>query len=405
MKGMSVLRKAKRAVIIGCGIAGPATALFLQRAGIEAEIYEASELGEAETGLFLNVARNGMRILQELGLDDEVRRLGIEMYTLRMMNSNGKLLGTVEPKTGEPQGYTLKRQELHHVLREAAQRNGIPITFGKRLQSLETNATEGAVTAHFTDSSTATGDFIVGCDGIHSRTRKCILPDAPPPTYTGLISFGGYLHKDQVPHVPGAQHLIFGKKAFFGYLVHRSGEVYWFGNLDYPGLPTRRELMSIPQNVWREKIEALYKDDVSPVPDIVRETPGDILFYPIYDMPPLPRWHVNRIVLVGDAVHATSPNAGQGASLALEDAMVLAKCVRDIPDLDEAFHRYRELRKERVERIVRYSRQLGSRKHATHPVQVFFRDLLLPFFLRQASKQSFAWLYDYHIDWKQTVSN
>lgn len=393
------MARAKRAVVIGGGIAGPAAALFLQRAGIEAKIYEALGSDEAQTGLFLNIARNGMRILTELGIDEPIRNMGIEMYTMRMMNSKGKLLGSSGQESGEPQGYTVKRQELHQVLREEALRRGIPIEYGKRLRSLQTDPDGKTVTAMFEDGSSASGDFVVGCDGIHSQTRKSILPDAPAPEYTGLISFGGYMHSERVPYVPGVMNLVFGKRAFFGYLVKSSGEIYWFGNLSYPGRPTRRELMSIPQKKRRETIEALYNEDRFPVPDIVRGTEGDILFYPIYDMPPQPRWHAGSVVLVGDAVHATSPNAGQGASLALEDAMALAKCVRDIPDLNEAFLQYKELRKERVERVVQYSRQIGNRKHATNPVQVFFRDLMLPIFLKQAGKQSNAWLYDYQIEW------
>lgn len=392
----------RRAIIIGCGVAGPAIALFLKRAGIEAEIYEAAGPEEAQSGLFLNVARNGLRILQELGADGPIRENGIAMHSMRMTNSKGKLLGVMGSAAGEPEGYTVKRNVLHGALREEALRQGIKIEFGKRLQSLRTAPDGKTVTAYFHDGSSVSGDFAVGCDGIHSQTRKCILPDAPAPTYTGLISFGGYLHR-KVPHVQGAQHLVFGKRAFFGYTVSRSGEIYWFGNIEYPGLPTRRELMSIPQAEWRAKINDLYKDDMDPVPDIVRGTEGDILFYPIYDMPPLAQWHNGPVVLLGDAVHATSPNAGQGASLALEDAMVLAKCVRDFPDLNEAFLRYRDLRKERVERIVKYSRQIGSRKHATNPVQVFFRDLMLPVFLKQAGKQSNAWLYDYRVDWERPV--
>jgi len=394
--------KKRKAIIIGCGIAGPAAALFLKRAGVEAVVYEAAEPGEAESGLFLNVARNGMHVLGELGIDGHIRSCGIAMRSMRMTNGKGKLLGAMGAPSGEPEGYTVKRHELHRALREEALRQGIRIEFGKRLESLRTDAGTKTVEARFQDGSSAAGDFAVGCDGIHSQTRKCILPDAPAPDYTGLISFGGYLRKN-VPHVPGAQHLVFGKKAFFGYTVSRSGEIYWFGNLEYPGRPTRRELMSIPQAEWRRRICELYMDDMAPVPDIVRETEGDLLLYPIYDMPPLPKWHEGPVVLIGDAVHATSPNAGQGASLALEDAMELARCVRDIPDLEEAFRRFQNLRKERVERVVKYSRQIGARKHATNPVQVFFRDLMLPFFLKQAGKQSLAWLHDFRIDWRQAV--
>ncbi|MFM1654986.1 FAD-dependent monooxygenase [Brevibacillus sp. B_LB10_24] len=112
----------------------------------------------------------------------------------------------------------------------------------------------------------------------------------------------------------------------------------------------------------------------------------------------------NSVVLVGDAVHATSPNAGQGASLALEDAMMLVKCMRDLPNMEQAFSMFQKLRRDRVERIVKYSRSIGQRKHATNPVQVFFRDLMLPKFLKQANKDSLGWMYDYQTDWKEKIT-
>jgi len=386
----------RRAIIIGCGIAGPAVAMFLKRAGYEPHIYAAQPGHDDYTGLFLNVARNGMRVLRELGVDGRIREEGIELRTMRFHSGRGKWLGEIGDPSGEPQGYTVKRGFLHQVLREAAEREGIPVTFGKRLEDLRIAGDR--VTVRFADGAADEGDLLVGCDGIHSRTRRLILPEAAEPDYTGLISFGGYARGLDLPPAP-AQHMVFGKKAFFGYLVKRDGEIYWFGNLDYPGRPTRRELQSIPQAEWRRVIGDLYRNDIHPVPDIIRATDGEIGVYPIYDLVSVARWHKGPVVLIGDAIHATSPNAGQGASLALEDALVLAKCVRDSGNLGLAFRRFEQARRERVERIVRYSRSIGERKHATNPVQVFFRDLMLPFFLKQAARQSNAWLYDYQVDW------
>ncbi|NGQ96892.1 FAD-dependent monooxygenase [Brevibacillus sp. SYP-B805] len=391
----------KRALIIGCGIAGPAAALFLKRAGCEPLIYEAMPVHDDYAGLFLNVGRNGMRILQELGMDGFIRREGFEMRIMSFRSGSGKWLGRVGQPLGEPQGFTVKRGLLHSALREEAERQGIPVVFGKKLVDL--HMAGGMVTACFDDGTSATGDFLVGCDGIHSRARNIILPNAPEPAYTGLISFGGFAHSTTIPHEPGVQHMVFGKKAFFGYLVRENGEIYWFGNMDYPGTPTRRDLQAFPAAEWRQRITALYRDDVEPVPEIIRLTEGEIGVYPIYDMPAQTVWHSGSAVLVGDAIHATSPNAGQGASLALEDAMMLAKCVRDIDNVEQAFAAFQALRQERVERIVRYSRSLGQRKHATHPVQVFFRDLMLPFFLKAANRHSHAWMYDYRIDWNEPV--
>jgi 2-polyprenyl-6-methoxyphenol hydroxylase-like FAD-dependent oxidoreductase len=391
----------RKAIIIGCGIAGPAVAIFLKRAGYEPHIYEAQPGHDDYTGLFLNVARNGLCVLHELGVDDRIRAAGIELRTMSFHSGRGKFLGKIEDPATEPQGYTVKRGFLHKVLREAAQQEGIPIEFGKRLADLQIAGSR--VTAKFGDGSSAEGDLLVGCDGIHSRTRQLILPDAVEPDYTGLISFGGFSRGVKLPHEP-TQHMVFGKKAFFGYLVKKDGEIYWFGNLDYPGKPTRRELASIPQAQWRRVIDDLYRGEIRPVPEIIRATESEIGVYPIYDLVSVAQWYKGPVVLVGDAIHATSPNAGQGASLALEDAMVLAKCIRDNASLEQAFRQFELLRRDRVEKVVRYSRSIGQRKHATNPVQVFFRDLMLPFFLKQASRQSNAWLYDYRVDWRDTVT-
>ncbi|OUS76236.1 FAD-dependent oxidoreductase [Paenibacillus sp. MY03] len=395
--------KRRQALIIGCGIAGPATALFLKRAGIDPVIYEADNQKDEYAGLFLNLARNGLRVLKELGIDDEIRQAGIPMRAMKMVSGKGKPLGNIGRTSGEPQGYTVKRGILHGVLREEALRQGIPIVFGKKLEKVDTEE-KGIVTAFFEDGTSASGDFMVGCDGIHSRTRRLVIPDAPEPSYTGLISFGGFLRGANIPNEHGIQTMVFGKRAFFGYTVRNDGEVYWFGNIDYPGTPTRRDLQSISQAEWRKRIDGLYANDIPPLPEIVRATKEEIGVYPIYDMPPLPVWHNRSVVLLGDAVHATSPNAGQGASLALEDAIVLAQCVRDIPNMEQAFTKFKDLRRERVERIVHYSRSIGQRKHATNPVQVFFRDLMLPMFLKSANKDSHSWMYDYKVDWSDKVT-
>lgn len=392
----------KKALIIGCGIAGPAAAIFLKRAGCDPVIYEAMPEHDDYAGLFLNVARNGIRILKELGVEDAIRKEGFEMRMMSFRSGSGKWLGSIGQPAGEPQGYTVKRGFLHKALREEAERQGIPVEFGKKL--VDVRLESGQVTALFDDGSSASGDFLVGCDGIHSRTRDIILPGADKPAYTGLISFGGFARSVAVKHEPGIQHMVFGRKAFFGYLVKEDGEIYWFGNIHYPGTPTRKELQLIPQAEWRRKITELYRDDLPPVPEIIRRTESEIGVYPIYDLITRSAWHRGTAILIGDAVHATSPNAGQGASQALEDAMMLARCVRDSENAESAFSIFQQLRRERVERIVKYSRRIGQRKHATGPVQVFFRDLMLPLFLKSANNHSNEWIYDYSFDWNEKVT-
>ena len=179
--------------------------------------------------------------------------------------------------------------------------------------------------------------------------------------------------------------------------------MYWFGNMNYSGKPTRKQLLAIPQQQWRDTITGLHARDIEPLPTIVRGTTGELGIYPIYDIRTQPKWHTDRVVCIGDAVHATSPSAGQGASLALEDAIVLAKCMRDVGGGERALALFQSLRHPRVERVVQYARSIGQRKNATNSVQVFFRDLALPMFLKSVNKHTHDWMYDYAVDWDEHI--
>lgn len=203
----------KKVLIIGCGIGGPAVALFLKRAGFDPVIYEAESEPDDYAGLFMNLARNGLRVLRELQLHRPIMENGIELQLMNMYNGSGKLLGTVGERSGEPQGYTVKRGYLHQVLREEALRRGIPIEYGKKLKQIK-NSGDQEVTALFEDGSAAVGQWLIGCDGIHSKTRNLLFPGAPSPAYTGLLSYGGFVSGKGIPRKPGVQTMIFGKKAF-----------------------------------------------------------------------------------------------------------------------------------------------------------------------------------------------
>lgn len=398
---MNMNTNINKVAVIGCGIAGPAVALFLKRIGWNPVIYEAAPTHDDYAGLFLNVGRNGLRVLKELGIDEPIRSEGFEMRVMRFRNGKGKPLGEVGHMEGEPQGYTVKRGFLHRVLRDEVIRQQIPLVLGAKLVRMKSGNAEAEL--EFENGMTETVRFVVGCDGIHSSLRKSLLADAPQPQFTGLISIGGFSKGVKVPYVPGVQQMVFGNRAFFGYIVQPSGEVFWFGNEEVKGVPTRKDMLAISQTEWHRRTTELYKGDDPLILDIIRSTQGDIGAFPIYDMPPQPTWHKGPAVLIGDAVHATSPNAGQGASMALEDAMMLTKCIRDIDDLELAFTTFRSLRHERVERIVRYSRTLGQRKYASNRVQAFFRDTMMPLFLKSANKDSHGWMYDYRIDWEERV--
>ncbi|HEV8044597.1 MAG TPA: NAD(P)/FAD-dependent oxidoreductase [Rubrobacter sp.] len=393
----SEITPGRGALIVGCGIAGPVLAMFLQRAGITPVVYEGRLEPNDEAGFFLNLAPNGVAVLDTLGIKEEVLGHGTPTTSIVFQNHHGRRLGE-NPQTT----ILLKRGLLNKALREAAIRRGVPVEFDKRLAGVEITPRRTAI-ARFEDGSEAEGDLLVGCDGIHSKTRHSVMPGAPKPRYAGIIDSGGFTRGSSVPPSGGVMRMTFGTRGFFGYQVVPSGETYWFENFQEPAEPDRNELEMIPNDRWRQKLLEMHRDDHEPIAKIIRSTEGRIGRYPNYDMPPLPTWHKGPVCLIGDAAHAMLPSAGQGASMAMEDAVVLARCLRDIPNAEKAFEAFEALRKERVEEAVEKARKYGSRKAPTNVVTRGLRDLMLPFFLKMGVKDARR-AYSYTVDWDEKVA-
>jgi 2-polyprenyl-6-methoxyphenol hydroxylase-like FAD-dependent oxidoreductase len=395
----------KKVLIIGCGFAGTALALFLKQAGIESEIYEARQASDLDAGAFLFLAPNGMNVLKTLGLDGALKQEGLPTTGITFYNSRGKEIGELDNRfDGErygARGHVLKRETIFRILRNEVERQGIPLHFGKRLEHVAQSS--AGVQAIFEDGTTATGDTLIGADGINSSTRQIILPQSPQPSYLGLVDTGGFAHLPKLHYLTGPQHMVFGKRAFFGYVVKPSGEVFWFSNIPWEQEPSRADLGNISDEAWKNKLLELHHDDPKPILEIIKATSARGLGkWPTRDMPALPVWYRGAVCVMGDAAHATSPSAGQGASLALEDAIVLGKCLRDIADSERVFATFQRLRKARVEALIGQARRTSSGK-IPNPVGSFMRDLMLPMFLKLGT-QANARAYDYKVNWTEKIA-
>ncbi len=374
-------------------------AMALQQAGLSATVYEAHDEASAdEVGSFLNLASNGLDVLRTLRAMEAVQAAGFPTSRMTMFSSTGKRLGEVPNGGRLPDGtvsVTLKRGVLHRLLREEALRRGIVIHSGKRLVEAHTSADRALAT--FADGTTASGAVLVGADGLHSRIRALLDAANPAPRYTGQLSIGGIAPRSALEPTPDAYRMIFGQRAFFGYAVRESSEAYWFANLQAPP-----EQAKHPSAEWKTRLLELFAGDVGPATSLISATP-EVAAWPIFDLPTVKTWHRGRLVLLGDAAHATSPSSGQGASLAMEDALVLALCLRDQPEPSRAFAAYERLRRPRVERVVRASARVSNTKVAG-PVGRVVRDALMPLALRfVASQASQTWLHGYHLDWDTKV--
>jgi FAD-dependent urate hydroxylase len=393
-----------KALIAGGGIAGPVTAMALQRAGIEAVVYEAHVPGAADAGSYLTVATNGLDALRAIDADKPVLAAGFPTPTNVLWSGTGRRLGAVSNGGTLPDGttaHTIRRARLYRALHDESAARGIRTEYGRRLVGAEVMA-GGGVVAAFDDGTRATGDLLVGADGVHSATRRLLDPAAPAPRYVGLVNFGGYTPDSAGTTEPGAWHMIFGRRAFFGYVVDPDGGTVWFANVPRPAV-TAAERAATSAERWQRQLVELFAADHGPASDLIAAGSLELAGDSTHDLPSVPTWHRGPMVIVGDAAHAPSPSSGQGASMAAEDAVVLAQCLRDLPEVPQALAAYERLRRSRVERIVAQGARTGSAK-TPGPVGRVLRDLALPLVFKfLVTERSTAWMYDHHIEWAAPV--
>ncbi len=385
----------RTALLVGAGIGGPVLAMFLKRLGMEVVLVESREAVAQSEGAFLGVAPNGMNVLDELGLLGSGLPGGHACTRFEFRNSADQNIGAID-RSGDREQFKwpltmVRRADLHTFLAKAAEERGIHIRHGLRLiklkQELPLPSGEGrgeGLEAVFQDGSIVTADFLIGCDGLRSTTRALIMPEAPAPTPSGLLDFGGFA-KVEIPGLePGVNHMVFGRRAFFGAFTTPEGETWWFHN-GPPG----------------EDMLALHAEDPPWINQLIRATPQVLGPWPLNELKAMPRWTKGRVCLLGDAAHAMSPSAGQGASLAMEDAMVLAQCLRDVVDVPAAFEQFERLRRPRVDAIAKHAARQSNNK-APSRIGEWFRDRLLPYFIRFGAKAQTE-SYGFRIEWGKEV--
>lgn len=396
----------RTALVIGGGIAGPVAAMALQKAGIEATVYEAYAGSADGVGGMLGLAPNGIAALDVVGAGDMVRHIGQPVNSMVIQSWTGKRLAEFGNPAGPAAFHAVWRGELYRALYEQTERRGIRIEHGKRMVKAVDNGT--CVTVHFADGTEATGDILIGADGIRSTIRSMIDPTAPGPRYTGLLGFGARSIPDSVRGLESthdSMHMIFGKRAFFAYQVDDQGRTGWFANLPYAKRLSLAEARAVGAEEWLRVLREAFAADRIPAAKILAAVdPSELIVVgALEDLPPVPTWSKGRTVLVGDSAHATSPSSGQGASIAMESAVQLARCLRDLPTVPTAFAAYEGLRRARVEKIIAAGKRTSSEK-AAGPVARVLRDAIMPVTMKLLAKpEKMAWQIDYRINWDATV--
>lgn len=394
-----------KALIVGGGVAGPATALALHRAGIEASLLEAWPEPSGDVGSYFTIAPNGLHALATLEALDLARRAGFPTRRNIMIGAGGRSLGSMSlgrPLHDGTVALTMKRSRLSSLLLQEAVNRGIDVRFGARASSVTATAREATVTLQGGESLHA--DLVIGADGVHSVVRGAIDPHAPSGRYVGLTNFGGITKVTSIARdlPPEAWSFVFGHKAFFGAHPTPDGDVVWFVNVPRPAV-SDEERRSTSAEQWRGWLAGLFADDAGPARALVEAGELELAADNTYDLPHVPLWHRDRLVIIGDAAHAPSPSSGQGASMALEDAVVLATSLRDAGSIAEALGLFQSNRRERVERIVAAGARSSSAKiHG--PVGRVFKEAAMGVLFRHViTERSQEWMTGHRVAWAEPV--
>lgn len=394
------------ALISGAGLAGPVVAMALHKAGIDARVVEAHEPGNGDVGSYFTVSPNGLDALRAIDALPVAISVGFPTRRNVMRASSGGVLGTLPlgaPLADGTPALTMKRTHLTRALADEAIRRGVVIEVGRRLR--HATRVDDRIVATFEDGSTHTADLLIGADGVRSTVRRLIDPNAPQARYVGLTNFGGITAASAADHVdlePQSWHFVFGRRAFFGAQRTPDGDVVWFVNAPRPAIG-REERATTSDRSWQRWLASLFEEDAGPAVQLIRSGRLELAGDSTYDLGHVPMWHRDRMIIIGDAAHAPAPSSGQGASMAIEDGVVLAMALRDAPSIDAAFAAFERARRKRVERIVAHGARSSSSKIPSGARRIV-RDAFMRFAFRHLiTERSLAWMYDHRIDWDARI--
>lgn len=362
-----------KVVIIGGGIGGLCTAIALKQAGIDFEIYEAAtELKPIGAGIVM--ASNAMQVFQKMGIEQKIIAAGYEIENAIGVDQSFKTITnlSVKEKVTKKYGigsYAIHRGILQQILINELHHNKIHLN--KRLKTLV--QTENRVHLKFEDGCTTDADIVIGADGIRSAVRKSIMGEIPL-RYSGQTCWRGISKLSLSAEMKSNSYEIWGNEggSRFGMVPISDNEVYFFatfqteaGGKDEVG-KVKRKLLSIYSkfgDVPKQIIEARLEEN------IIRSD--------IYDFKPISQWWKGRVVLIGDAAHATTPNLGQGGCQAVEDAYVLAQCLKENSIPENAFKQFQNIRFEKAAHVVNLSWTLGSLTNIKNPFLQSMRNGLM----------------------------
>lgn len=367
--------------IIGAGIGGLTTALMLKQKGLNVNIFESSaEIKPVGAGIIL--ANNAMQVLRKLGLQDEIEKAGNMISYMKITDPQLKNISVVDLTEYEKKygvhNIAIHRGELQEILANAIGSDNIKLS--KRLSKIE-KAKLFKLT--FEDGSTMESKFVIGADGIKSVVRNQLF-DESTLRNANQICWRGICEMDLPKNYHNELNEAWGKGKRFGFVKISAKKVYWYGLTNSKNVKTDQVNLT-------GLFEEFHIDILNIISSTLRE---QIIISDIVDLKPIDKWQKGNVCLIGDAAHATTPNLGQGACQAIEDAYVLGKLLDNGIAIGDAFKKYEDIRRKKAHTIVNTSWSIGKMAHIENGVGIWLRNFVMKNLLNSANKKQMDMVFD-----------
>ncbi len=371
--------------IIGAGIGGLTTAIALQKQGISVKIYEqAPSIRAVGAGIIL--ANNAMQVYKELGMSYLLERGGNAISSMNIVTPKLQTISKADLKPFEEK-YRVKNTAIH---RGALQKMLVDrldegtLVLGKELQTVVAEQEEGSnFLLTFTDGTTATAQYLIGADGINSQVRQQLFPPSKI-RYAQQVCWRGVTNFTLPPEYRHELNEAWGKGTRFGFVQIAPNTVYWYALKSYQTI----------HKLALHQLDGIFADYHSLVREILKQTPKENMHTAeMTDLKPFSNWCIPNAVLIGDAAHAMTPNLGQGACQAIEDAHILGKCLGKYASFDEGSQKYQQLRLKKAHEIVNVSWNIGKISHFENSILMGLRNLMMRMTPKSVNRKQTATIF------------
>lgn len=349
--------------IIGAGIGGLTAGALLQEQGHDVTIFE-KKAHVTEVGAGIGIGDNVLKKLGKHDLAKGIKNAGQNLSAMNVYDDKGKMLTSAKLKEGTL-NVTLPRQTLIELLQSYVQPNRIVLDY----EVTKVDSTEQQVMIHFAKHASQSFDLCIGADGIYSAVRQSVNPSAKV-LYQGYTCFRGLVEDADLNHIESADEY-WGSRGRVGIVPLINHQAYWFITINASEKDPKYLTFEKPH------LQAYFNNYPNAVRNILdKQSETGIIKNDLYDMKPLKTFVYGRVLLLGDAAHATTPNMGQGAGQAMEDAIVLVNCLAEY-DLEKALKRYDKIRVKHTAKVIKRSRKIGNIAQKDNKLIVSLRNTVM----------------------------